>query len=423
VRTAFIDRPRSRECLWLAAGICLVLLSSCSGRVERSAYQAELDQIAQDIRSAENGSIDSISEGEKAGKIAYLSFRRASLTRHDADFKTVERAIDHALELPGPTEDLYLLKAKLDFSRHRFSQAKEDLEKVPEAMGNVMFETIKADLAFQQGKYDDARTSYETLVRRDTAWDSFARLAYSRFVVGDLAAADKLYVGAQDRITAKEMGSYAWVELQRGFLQFSRGQFKEALAHYQRADLAYSGSWLVDDYVAEALGAEGRFKEAEARYRKLVAHSPRPEFFQALGDLYLFMGEAEPASEWHEKALAGYHESVSHGDVHYFHHLSQFYADVRQEGAEAVRWARKDSELRDNFLTQDSLGWALYRDGQFAEALVAIDRALSSKVEDAQIFIHAAVINLANGRTENAKELFRRAAELNPSYGSFHVHR
>ena len=335
----------------------------------------------------------------------------------------MEGAIDHALELPGPTGDLYLLRAKLDFSRHRFSQAKEDLENVPDAIGNVMFETIKADLAFQQGKYDDARTSYETLVRRDTAWGSFARLAYSMFLAGDLATADKLYVGAQDRITAKEMGSYAWVELQRGFLQFSRGQFKEALAHYQRADLAYSGSWLVDDYVAEALGAEGRFKEAEARYRKLVAHSPRPEFFQALGDLYLFMGEAEPASEWHEKALAGYHESVSHGDVHYFHHLSQFYADVSQEGAEAVRWARKDSELRDNFLTQDSLGWALYRDGQFAEALAAIDRALSSKVEDAQIFIHAAVINLANGRTENAKELFRRAAVLNPSYGNFHVHR
>src|SRR4029077_7277825 len=110
---------------------------------------------------------------------------------------------------------------------------------------------------------------------------------------------------------------------------------------------------------------EGRFKEAEARYRKLVAHSPRPEFCQALGDLYLFTGDAEAARVWHEKALAGYPESVNHGDVHYFHHLSSFYADVRQEGAEAVRWARKDCELRDNFLTQDSLGWALYRDGQF----------------------------------------------------------
>ena len=408
----------------LAAGIsCLVLLAACSRHVERSAYQAELEHIAADIRTAEHGPIDSVSEPERAGKIAYLLFRRALLTRTDADFKAVESAIDRALELPGPTEDLHLLKAKLDYARHRFSQATEDLEKVPDAMGNVMFETMKADLAFQQGRYDEARTSYETLVRRDVSWDSFARLAYSTFLVGDLATADQLYVAAQDRITAKEMGSYAWVELQRGVLQFSRGRFQEALAHYEHADRAYSGSWLVDDYMAEALGAEGRFKEAEARYRKLVAHSPRPEFCQALGDLYLFTGDAKAAREWHEKALAGYHESVNHGDVHYFHHLSSFYADVRQEGAEAVRWARKDCELRDNFLTQDSLGWALYRDGQFAEALAAVDRALSSKVEDAQIFVHAAVINLANGKTEEARQLFKTAAEVNPSYGSFHVHR
>lgn len=407
----------------LLAGICLLLLAACSRRAERSSYQAELEHIAADIRTAEHGRIDSVSEPERAGKIAYLLFRRALLTRNDADFKAVESAIDRALELPGPTEDLYLLKAKLDYARHRFSQAKEDLEKVPDAMGNVMFETIKADLAFQQGRYDEARTSYETLVRRDVSWDSFARLAYSTFLVGDLATADKLYMAAQDRITAKEMGSYAWVELQRGVLQFSRGRFQEALAHYEHADRAYSGLWLVDDYVAETLGAEGRFKEAEARYQKLVTHYPKPEFYQALGDLYLFMGNAEAAREWHEKALAGYRESVNNGEVQYFHHLASFYADVRQEGAEAVRWARKDCELRDNFRTQDSLGWALYRNSQFAEALVAIDRALSSKVQDAQIFVHAAVINLANDRPENAKQLFRRAAELNPFYGSFHAHR
>ena len=423
MRTALVDRPRPGGYVRLALGACLLLFAACSQGVKRSAYQAELEQIGQDIWSAEHGNIDSRIGIEKAGKIAYLLYRRASLTSEDGDFKTVEKAIDRALEEAGPLEDLYLLKAKLDFTRHRFPKAREDLGKAPNAVDGALFETIKGDLAFQEGSYDDARNCYEALVQRHGSWDSFARLAYCTFITGDIAKADKLYLAAQDQITAKEMGSYAWVELQRGFLQFSRGNYEEALAHYRRAEKAYSGWWLVEDYTAEALGAEGRFKEAEAHYKKLIARARRPELYQALGDLYLFSGDPESAGPWHDKALAGYRESAERGNVHYFHHLAGFYADVRHEGPEAVRWARKDAELRDNFLTQDSLGWALYRDNQFAGALAAIDRALSSNVQDAQIFVHAALINLANGKTDEGKQLFLKAAQINPSYNTFHVHR
>lgn len=423
METALVESPKPGGPIRLTLAVCLLLLAiACSKNEKRSAYQAELAEIGKDISSAEREPDDSAEGSKKPGKIAYLLYRKASLTGDHNDFRTAGEAIDRALKGPGPLEELYLLKAKLDFRWHRIPQTRQDLEKAPHAAGTLVYEALQADLAFQEGRYDDARNGYEALVQRHGTWDSFARLAYHTFVMGDVARADELYRRAQDQITAREMGSYAWVELQRGFLEFNRGRFDAALAHYQRAEEAYSGWWSAQEFIAEVLGAQGRFKEAEAIYTKLIAHSPRPEFHDALGDLYLFMQEPERARPWHDKALAGYLESVEQGNLHYFHHLAGFYADVRPDGPEAVRWARQDTELRDNFLTQDALAWALYRDNQFAAALAAIDRALSSRVQDAHIFEHAAQIYRANGKTEEAERFLKQAAEINPSYHAFHVH-
>jgi tetratricopeptide (TPR) repeat protein len=135
------------------------------------------------------------------------------------------------------------------------------------------------------------------------------------------------------------------------------------------------------------------------------------------------MGKPGEAKPWHDAALAAYLESAARGEVHYYHHLAGFYADVHQDGAEAVKWARKDAELRPNFMTQDGLAWALYRNGQFPAALDAMEKTLSSGVKDSHLFFHAAMIHLAAGRTGEGKRLLKTVAEINPGYENFHVHR
>jgi tetratricopeptide (TPR) repeat protein len=109
--------------------------------------------------------------------------------------------------------------------------------------------------------------------------------------------------------------------------------------------------------------------------------------------------------------------------VQYFHHLTDFYAEVREDGAEAVKWARQDIELRENFSTQAALAWALYRAGAIGEAVLWMDRALSSGAADAELFQHAAKIYEAADRMSESSRLLARAAAINPHYGGFHVHR
>lgn len=387
-----------------------------------TAYDIELARIRKDIAELKDRAFTHPIKVEQATKLIDLLSRQVSLTGDFDDFNVAKNAIDDASRQIGLWEEFYLLKANLDFKFHRLADTRDDLNMVTDLAGSTQAMTLKADLALQEGRYGDARTGYEDVIRKSRTWDNLARLAYLKSKTGDVPGAEKLYLEAQAEITAKEMRSFSWVELQRGLLDFSRGRHEDALVHYQRANKAYSGYWLVEACIAEVFGAQRKFDNAVAFYEKIIARTAKPELQQALGDLYLFMGKPNQAKPWHEKALAAYLASTQRGEVHYFHHLTGFYADVREDGAEAVKWARRDLELRKNFATYDALAWALYRDGQFTPAIDEIHTALSSGVKDAHLFFHAAMIHLAAGRTEEGKQFLRQAAEINPHVETFHAH-
>jgi tetratricopeptide (TPR) repeat protein len=323
----------------------------------------------------------------------------------------------------GPKEDLCLLKANLDFRFHRLAEVKRDLDLAPALRGRVEGRAILADLDFQEGRYSEAKAAYESLIQESGTWDNLARLAYFKGKTGDPEAADRLYAEAEDELTAKEMRSFAWLELQRGVLDLTHGRYEDAEIHYRRARRAFSGYWHIDEHMAELLAAQGQFDEAAALFTRVIARAPKPELLQTLGELYVFAGQPKLAEPWFDRALEGYLASAALGEVCYFHHLTDFYADVRPDGAEAVKWARKDIELRRNFATQAALAWALYRSGNISEAMDQIGQALASGVVDAHLFSQAAAIHEAAGNAAEAARYLRAARENNPRFENFHVHR
>ena len=175
--------------------------------------------------------------------------------------------------------------------------------------------------------------------------------------------------------------------------------------------------------MAELRGAQRKFDEAIALYEKLVAHAPRPDLQQALGDLYVFMGKPDRAKPWVEKARIGYLDSVQRGEVHYFHHLASFFADVREEPAEAVKYARLDLKLRQTPAAHEALAWALFRAGEFAQAATEIRPALVPRGASAHVYYHASLIFSAAGDFETGRKYLRETFALNPHYNEFHVHR
>ena len=390
--------------------------------VKPTDFETELAQTDKHLRELQHAAFAEPLDSEKATKFVYRLYHRASLSGNFSDFERAEAAIDRLIARTRPKEDLCLLKANLDFKFHRHAAVKRDFDMAPSLYGRFEGRSLKADLDFQEGRYEEARKQYEALIEEERTWDNLARLAYFKGKMGDVDAADALFVEAEDELTAKEMRSFAWVELQRGVLDVTRGKYDEALEHYRRAERAYSGFWFVDEHVAEVLAAQGKYDEAIALYQSVLSRVMKPEVDQALGELYRFLNKADLAQAHFENALRAFLESAEQGHVHYYHHLTELYANVYKNGPQAVRWARADLAVRENFATQGGLAWALYRDGQFAGALEWSDKALSSGVRDSHLFHQAAHINEALGRVAEHDELMRRSKAINPEHARFHVH-
>jgi tetratricopeptide (TPR) repeat protein len=210
--------------------------------------------------------------------------------------------------------------------------------------------------------------------------------------------------------------------VQRGFLAFVHGNCGEARIHYLRAEAAYPGYWLVREYLAELLGAEDRYREAIDILEGISPGGGRPDLHQVIGELYERSGQPDRAGYWYDKALAEYLQSARSGEVHFYHHLADYYADVAKDGEAAVTWARADLRLRENFSTQAALAWAFYRDGRFDDARTWIDRALASGAVEAHLFARASAIYSAAGNAALGRRYMGRAKQLNPCVGNFHIH-
>jgi tetratricopeptide (TPR) repeat protein len=404
-------------CLFLAALAAPDAFSS----EPATAYERELAEIDAGLASFERK--PPVLTGEFKRSI-YFFYRRASLTGSVSDIQSAQAQIGKVLKQLGSVPDFYLIRANLELKLHQIAEAKSDLAKAADGGLGSDFTLLQAEIALQEGRHADAIACCRKSIQTHRTWEGLARLAHLNSLAGDFAGAQREYLAAENEITAKEMRSYAWVEVQRGLLEFNRGNHREARAHYERASKAYSGYWFVDGCLAELDAAQGQFQQAIARYEALIARTAKPEFQQALGDLYVFLARRELAKPWHDKAYATYLESTKQGHLHYLHHLSGFCSDVQMDGSDAVKWARRDMALRTNWSTADALAWALFRNRQFTEALGAIEQAMSYRVVDIHMLSHAATIYLAAGNREKSKELQRKVTSLNPTFeATFHTHR
>lgn len=385
-------------------------------------FQIEMRAFELDLEDLRPPALAHPRSADHVTKYVYRLYQRAALDGNLGLFHEVEAELDGAIARLGPAPDLCLLKANLDFKLHRIAETKRDLKMSSGLAETSQGKAISADIVFQEGNYEEAGQLYEALVEKERTWDNLARLAHLRARLGDVAAADQLYVEAEDELTAKEMRSFAWVELQRGLLHSAYGRFPQAHEHYDRANRGYSGYWLVEEHIANLLAAEHKLEQAATIYRNVLQRVPKPEIQQALGDIYRHMGKQREAEECFQKALAVYLQSADRGEVHYYHHLVDFYCDAHRDAEQALKWARQDIELRNNSSTQAAMARALHLAGSHDEARQMIDRALASGAREPGLFLQAGKIHSAAGGNGMGEHYLKLAAELNPHHSAFHVH-
>lgn len=355
-------------------------------------------------------------------RLAYRRYHLANLTGDEAHFDRAREVTNQLLEALGPREDLSFLKAQIEGRYHRLDLVKEALQTCPSLAGRPEGRSIKADIDFQEGRYGKAREALEALIDERDAWDDLARLAHLKSRMGERDEADALLLRAEEQLSAKEMPSYAWLELERGALALSRGNHSQAGHHYDRASRAFPGHWRIDAHIVEWLLEEERDEEAVALMRSVVTRASKPELQQAFGEILVLVGRDEEAAPYFHAAENAYLASLETGGVHTYHHLADYYGGVGSRPDEALAYARKDLALRDNFTTQSALAWCLLKTGQIEEGIAQIQHALDSGVCMASIFITAAELHHAAGHAGQAESLAARAKALSPCPQRFHMH-
>ena len=310
--------------------------------------------------------------------------------------------------------------------QHRFREALAVADRAiaqrpesPEAHG------LRGDACLELGDLAEAEAAFGRMHALRPSLLSHARLANLRFVRGDAPAAIEQYEAAlrAGEQTGAAPALRAWCLVKLGEVHFRTGDWDDAARSYDRAAELQRDDVALLDHVAELQAAHGDYEQAIATYEQVVERSPRPEFFHALGDVCARARKANDALRWHDQALAGYLRAAAAGNAGYYHHLADFYCEVRPNGAEAVKWATKDLTLRRTTASLAALARAHYVAGDDAAAAAAMDEALGRTTADFHILSDATLIYARAARPADALACRERMVKANPKFNAFHVHR
>lgn len=351
--------------------------------------------------------------------LGQLHVLHARETMDTGEYDRAEAAFQRALRINPRHAAAHAGLASVVMARHRFAEALQlagrALELDPRSQQAQL--TI-ADALMELGRYDEARSKYEELGRRNSGPAVLARLARWEELCGRRDKAIKLLGEALDkhRKAGGAAADAAWYKLRIGEMYFDGGNLRRANDWFEAALKD------VDGYVPALLalgkvrGAQGRFVEAIALYEQVIATHPDFDHLGELADVCDKAGQTERAESYRRRALAGADPaSLPEWERR---HLVLFYCNNDIRLAEALALAHRDLQERQDIHSNETLAWALYKNGRAAEAADAMKQAMKLGTQDAEMFYHAGLIEQALGNTEAARERLQKALRINP-YFSF----
>jgi tetratricopeptide (TPR) repeat protein len=163
----------------------------------------------------------------------------------------------------------------------------------------------------------------------------------------------------------------------------------------------------------------GRFDAAIARYRRVVATIPLPEYVIGLGETEQAAGRAAAARR--DYALVGAEIRLLRANgVNTDVDLALFEAN-HGSTARAVALARRALREAPSVRSADALAWALSRAGDDAQALRYSAEAMRLGSRDPSFLYHAGLIAARAGQQDRARALLTtlvdQSPRFNPLYG------
>lgn len=336
------------------------------------------------------------------------AFLRAARSQGGAYRAYARDVIEVGLARTGDAPRLRLLAAMLLLDDHRFEQViaaanalAVDLPYDPTPR------LLIGDASLELGRYKEAEAAYEAAIDLRPDLRSYNRIGYMRWLYGDFDGAVEALEYALDAGSARDPESMAWCFTDLGAMYLRRGQSGPAQKAAARAMA------LVPDY-APAVVLAGRASAEEgdlAGGRELVARaaerSPSAETILRVVELDRAMGNVADAK-------AGLDDALAMAD-HDPRPVAHFLARHGEMPERALQLAERELEARQNIWSWDTLALAAARAGDSARARDAIRKARALGTLDAELTLHAAMVELLAGDADGARQQLDQAIAARPN--------
>lgn len=312
--------------------------------------------------------------------------------RETADFDlnvNADEAITRSLAVEPDNYDALKLRAKLQLTYHRFTDALETARRAQtvrtddhDVWGQI------TDALVELGDYAGAVKAAQKMIDLRPDSSSYSRISYLRSLHGDTQGAIQAMIAAIRAANPNDAEGTAWRRVQLGNEFMNAGRLDVAEREFDEALRIFPGHPLALRAKAEARKAAG---DIQGAIKICEQEQDSADAAQMLGDLYTQLGRKDVALKHYKQFETLERENAVREKS--WRHMINYWLDHDQNLEEALALAKREYEARKDIFTCDALAWALFKNGRTAEAKKLMNEALRTGTKDARINHHAAIIH------------------------------
>jgi tetratricopeptide (TPR) repeat protein len=347
-------------------------------------------------------------DAESYADLALAMLQRKRETSDAAYLHYAASALDAAKHIDADAFVVRLADAMIAQDGHRFGDALKMARSMAQLRpDNPVGHLLAGDALLELGRYDEAVDAYQTAVDLRPDLRSYNRAAHLRWLHGDFDGALEAIELALDSGSPRDPEAMAWCYVDLGAMYLQRGDAARALASAQRAEQLvrnYAPSLML---AGHALAMNGQRAEAIAMLDRAVERLPH-----VLDLLALSEWQQQAGNQTEAKRRLAQAERLAGADPR---PLAAYYARHGIELDRAVALANQELAQRKNIVAYDTHALVMVRVGKLVEARVSLDKAMSLGTLDADMFLHLALLELAEGHVTQGRNALARALEINPA--------
>ncbi len=348
--------------------------------------------------------------------LALAFVRRARETGDNSYFDQAGQAIASSLKIQPENFEAQQAQVDLMLAEHKYRQALDQARVLNQRMPDaVMVWGYLAEAEAALGDYQQAEQSAQWMMNlRPGNLPAFLTGAALREDWGDMDGAEEYLSKALQQTPPFEAEETAWILTRMARILRQSGRSDTAEALLQKALKTFPDYRTSLEELAQIRMDQRKYTEAMDLLERRNRNFPSASSRLLAARVYEKAGRPADAARMYSEFEREARAQINLSDNANLE-LILYYADHAYQPGEALRIARLQIENRHDVRSLDAFAWALYANGEYAEADRQIEKALAIGTRDAVLYYHAGTIEAALGKKAEESLFMQQSLELNPT--------